>query len=123
MLAAGLWPLLGLGALGGVALARALSLSPRRLDATLQRADAALQRSGADPALRDELRLAQISLVQAELARQSLSKLAPAALGGALAVGALLLALGALALGRALSRPVEELAADMGRVAQGQLEL
>src|SRR5437763_216170 len=104
MLAAGLLPLAALGVLGHAALQKALSLSPRRLDATLQRADAALLRSAAGPELREELRLAQLSLLQAELARQSLAARLPAALAIALGVAAGALALGALLLGRALAK-------------------
>jgi nitrogen fixation/metabolism regulation signal transduction histidine kinase len=121
MLGAGLLPLLALGALGYAALGRALSLSPTPLDRTLQRADAAL--AGGDARLREELRLAQLSLVQAELARRSLLKLLPAALVGSLAVGAAALALGAVLLGRALARPVAQLTSEMAQLSRGDLLL
>ena len=122
MLAAGLLPLLAFSALGAGALGRVLSLSPARLDGVLQRADAALQGKG-DPALIAELHEAQVSLVQAELSRQSLLRIAPWALASSLVLAAALLAAGAVLIGRALSKPVEQLAADMGQIASGDLDL
>ena len=123
MLAAGLLPLLVFSALGAGALSRVLSLSPARLDGVLQRADAALRPAGGNPAVLQELHEAQVSLVQAELSRQSLLRIAPWALVASLVLAAALLAGGAVLIGRALSRPVQELAADMGQIASGDLDL
>jgi len=116
MLAAGLLPLLALGWMGRAAVESALSLSPRRIEGVLERAEARV----GDPALRDELRQAQLSLAQAELARMTLSRRAPAALLLAAIVAAALMAGAAWLLGRALARPVEALAADMARIGRGE---
>ncbi len=123
LLAAGLLPLLALGALGNLLLDRALSVSPQRLEEALRRAEAALATSGAAPSLRDELRTAELSLAQAELARQSLLKWLPLALGAALLLVALALTALSAALGRALARPVAQLTAEMAQVASGDLDL
>ena len=119
MLAAGLLPLAGGGAAVGFGLSRMLSLSLGRLDPLLERA----QSTSSDPALARELSRARADLLQAELARRSLARLAPWALVAALASTAALLAAAAVALGRALSRPVEQLADGMLQVAAGDLSV
>src|SRR3954470_19004886 len=117
MLAAGLFPLAGGGLVVGFGLSRMLSLSLGRLDPLLERAQAATR----DPALSRELSQARVDLLQAELARRSLARLAPWALLAAIAGTAALLAAATVALGRALSRPVEQLAQGMLQVAGGDL--
>ena len=119
MLAAGLLPLVGGGLLAGFGLSRMLSLSLGRLDPLLERA----QGSARDPALSRELSQARVDLLQAELARRSLARLAPWALLAALGASAALLVGAAMALGRALSRPVEQLAKAMLQVAAGDLSV
>lgn len=113
MLAAGLLPLAGGALVAGFGLSRMLSLSLSRLDPLLEKAEAATH----DPQLAE----ARLDLLQAELARRSIAKIAPWALFGAVGVTAALLALAAVALGRALSRPVEQLAQGMLKVAEGDL--
>ena len=113
MLAAGLLPLAGGGLAVGFGLSRVLSLSLGRLDPLLERAQAATH----DP----ELAQARVVLLQAELARRSLLRLAPWALLAVVGASASLLAIAAVALGRALSRPVEQLANGMLKVAAGDL--
>jgi len=119
MLAAGLLPLAGGGLVAGFGLSRMLSLSLGRLDPLLERA----QGSARDPALAHELSQARVDLLQAELARRSLARRAPWALLAAVAVSAALLAAAAVALGRALSKPVEQLAQAMLQVAGGDLSV
>ena len=119
MLAAGLLPLAGGGLVVGFGLSRMLSLSLGRLDPLLERA----QDSSRDPALSRELSQARVDLLQAELARRSLARLAPWAILAAIAASAALLAAAAVALGRALSRPVEQLAQGMLQVAAGDLSV
>ena len=116
MLAAGLLPLVGGGLVAGFGLERMLSLSLGRLEPLLEKAQAA-----ADPALSRELSQARVDLLQAELARRSIARLAPWALLTAVGISAALLAAGAMLLGRALSRPVEQLAKGMLQVAAGDL--
>src|SRR3954470_16510602 len=103
MLAAGLLPLLGGGALAGFALNRMLSLSLGRLDPLLERA----QGASCDPGLSRDLSQARLDLLQAELARRSLARLAPWALVTIVGVTGAVLAIASLVLGRALSRPLE----------------
>lgn len=119
MLAAGLLPLVGGGLVAGFGLSRMLSLSLGRLDPLLERAQAGAQ----EPALQRELAEARVDLLQAELARRSLSRLLPWALAAVVGVSAALLAVAAAALGRALSRPVEQLAQGMTQVAAGDLSV
>src|SRR3954470_3794267 len=116
MLAAGLLPLVGGGLVAGFGLSRMLSLSLGRLDPLLERAQ-----SAADPGLSRELAQARVDLLQAELARRSIARLAPWALVAAVGISAALLGAAALFLGRALSRPVEQLAKGMLLVAAGDL--
>jgi two-component system nitrogen regulation sensor histidine kinase NtrY len=117
MLAAGLLPLAGGGLAVGFGISRMLSLSLVRLDPLLERA----QQAARDPALSRELSQARVDLLQAELARRSLARLAPWALLAAVCASAALLGAVAVALGRALSRPVEQLAQGMLQVAAGDL--
>src|SRR5437762_8070353 len=119
MLAAGLLPLAGGGLVVGFGLSRMLSLSLGRLDPLLERA----QMSARDPALARELAQARVDLLQAELARRSLARRAPWALLAAGGISAALLVAAAVALGRALSRPVEQLAQGMLKVAAGDLSV
>jgi len=119
MLAAGLLPLAGGGLVVGFGLSRLLSLSLGRLDPLLERA----QKAARDPALSRELSQARVDLLQAELARRSLARLAPWALLAAASASAALLVAAAVALGRALSRPVEQLAKGMLQVAAGDLSV
>ena len=117
VLAAGLLPLAGGGLVVGFGLSRMLSLSLGRLDPLLERA----QNAARDPVLSRELSQARADLLQAELARGSLARLAPWALLVAVGASAALLVAAAVALGRALSRPVEQLAQGMLQVAAGDL--
>jgi nitrogen fixation/metabolism regulation signal transduction histidine kinase len=119
MLAAGLLPLAGGGLVVGFGLSRMLSLSLGRLDPLLERA----QEAARDPALSRELSQARVDLLQAELARRSLARLAPWALLAAVGASAALLVAVAVALGRALSKPVEQLAKGMLQVAAGDLSV
>ena len=119
MLAAGLLPIAGGGLAVGFGLSRILSLSLDRLDPLLERA----QQAARDPALAHELSQARADLLQAELARRSLARLAPWALLAAVGASAAILVAAAVALGRALSRPVEQLARGMLQVAAGDLSV
>ena len=119
MLAAGLLPLAGGGLLAGYGLSKILSLSFGRLEPLLERAQAANR----DPALSRELSQARVDLLQADLARRSLARLAPWALLAGVGVSAALLIAAAVMLGRALSRPVEQLAQGMLQVAAGDLSV
>src|SRR3954471_20650216 len=117
MLAAGLLPLAGGGLAVGFGLSRILSLSLGRLDPLLEKAQAGAQ----DPAAARELSQARVDLLQAELARRSIARLAPWALVAAVGISAAPVGAAALFLGRALSRPVEQLAKGMLQVAAGDL--
>jgi nitrogen fixation/metabolism regulation signal transduction histidine kinase len=119
MLAAGILPLAGSGLVAGFAVSRMLSLSLGRLDPLLERA----QTGASDPALARDLSQARVDLLQADLARRSLARLAPWALLAVVAASAAVLAGAAIAFGRALSRPVEELAQGMRNVARGELSV
>jgi two-component system nitrogen regulation sensor histidine kinase NtrY len=119
MLAAGLLPLLGGGLTAGFGLSRIFSLSLGRLEPLLERA----QKAAHDPALEHELSQARVDLLQAELARRSLAKLLPFALAVVVGLSAALLIAASMMLGRALSRPVEQLAQGMLQVAGGDLSV
>jgi nitrogen fixation/metabolism regulation signal transduction histidine kinase len=119
MLAAGLLPLAGGGLVAGFGLSRLLSLSLGGLDPLLERA----QQGSRDPVLGRELSQARVDLLQAELMRRSLARLAPWALMAAVGASAALITLASMALGRALSRPVEQLAKGMLQVAGGDLSV
>lgn len=119
MLAAGLLPLLGGGLVAGFGLSRIFSLSLGRLEPLLERA----QKAAHDPALEHELSQARVDLLQAELARRSLAKLLPFALAVVVGLSAALLIAASMMLGRALSRPVEQLAQGMLQVAGGDLSV
>jgi two-component system, NtrC family, nitrogen regulation sensor histidine kinase NtrY len=119
MLAAGLLPLAGSGLVAGYGLSKILSLSFGRLEPLLERAQAKAN----DPVLSRELSQARVDLLQADLARRSLARLAPWALLTAVGLSAALLAAAAVMLGRALSRPVEQLAQGMSQVAAGDLSV
>jgi two-component system nitrogen regulation sensor histidine kinase NtrY len=119
MLAAGLLPLAGGGLVAGFGLSKMLSLSLGRLDPLLERA----QNAARDPALSRDLAQARVDLLQADLARRSLARIAPWALLAAVGASAALLVAAAIALGRALSRPVEQLAQGMLQVAAGDLSV
>ena len=119
MLAAGLLPLAFGGLAAGYGLSKILSLSFGRLEPLLERA----QVKANDPALSRELSQARVDLLQADLARRSLARLAPWALLAAVGLSAALLIAAAVMLGRALSRPVEQLAQGMSQVAAGDLSV
>jgi two-component system nitrogen regulation sensor histidine kinase NtrY len=119
MLAAGLLPLLGGGLVAGFGLSRIFSLSLGRLEPLLERA----QKAAHDPTLTRELSQARVDLLQADLARRSLAKLLPFALATVVGLSAALLIVASMMLGRALSRPVEQLAQGMLQVAGGDLSV
>lgn len=121
MLIAGLLPAALVTVFSDQVVERVSTLSLADLDKTLERVGEDLDRRGADPALRGELREAELYLAQAQAARRpafaSLRFLFVASLGGSAAV----LALSAYLLGRAVSRPLEQITAGMLRFGRGDL--
>jgi len=108
-------PLLLLGLLASQLLGGLLgSVSFAPVEEVLERAEA----SAPNPAIAE----GRLLLAEAELARRSLSHLAPWVFAAALALAAAASAGAALALGRAFSRPIDELAGGMAKLAGGALD-
>lgn len=121
MLTLGLLPLAAWGLASHVLTARILAIRSTQLEQLLSRVDERLAAAPGAKSLRDDLAAARLNLLQAELARRSLARLMPRLLAATMLVSAALLALAALVLGRQLARPLELLAAGMGRYARGDL--
>ncbi len=119
LLVAGLFPTVVLGLAGREALERALSVSFAPLTQLLERAEGELPSTAGAAALREELSDAQLSLAQAELARGALLRRAPQLFAALLVAVGLASALAAWLYGRALARPVEQLAQGMTRFSRG----
>ena len=120
VLGTSLLPVLVWAAIGQASVERLGALSLGRLEGLLERVDGAAR--PADPALAADLDAARLSLAQAELARQALVRRAPVAVAAVVAVSLVAALLAAALFGRALSRPLERLAAGMARYGKGELE-